>query len=375
MGGRESAEFMVLTDAGEDHLALCSGCRYAANVEKATSRLPVIVDEEGPAAPEEFPTPGVRTIEDLEKFPQGAPAARQIKTLVYFINDEMTLVLLRGDHQLNETKLADALGAVSLRPARPEEIRAVLGASPGSLGAVGITGLPIIADVALRGRKNMTTGANRDDFHLRGVNIERDIRVSRWADLRTVQTGEGCPQCDGTLTVRKGLEIGHIFKLGTKYSESMGATVLDQEGKEVPIVMGSYGIGVGRVMAGAVELHHDEDGIIWPITIAPFQVIIVPVNLAEAAQRDVAEGLYQQLSAAGIEVLYDDRDERPGVKFKDADLIGIPFRITIGPQKVGVGQVEILVRRTRARFDVPLGEVVARIKDLIAREENEVTRS
>lgn len=375
MGGRESAEFMVLTDAGEDHLALCSSCGYAANVEKATSRLPLIEDEEGPEAPEVFPTPGVRTIEDLETFPNGAPAVRQIKTLVYFINDQMTLVLLRGDHQLNETKLADATGAVSLRPAHPEEIRAVLGAYPGSLGAVGVDGLSIIADVALRGRKNMTTGANRDDFHLRGVDIDRDIRVTQWADLRTVQTGEGCPQCDAPLSIRKGLEIGHIFKLGTKYSESMGATVLDQEGKEVPIVMGSYGIGVGRVMAGAVELHHDEDGIIWPITIAPFQVIIVPVNVADPAQRDAAERLYQELNDAGVEVLYDDRDERPGVKFKDADLIGIPFRITIGPQKVALGQVEILSRRTRACFDVPLAEAVSRIKQLIAQQMSEVTSS
>lgn len=375
MGGRESAEFMVLTDAGEDHLALCSSCGYAANVEKATSRLPFIEDEEGPDTPEVFPTPGVRTIEDLERFPGGAPAIRQIKTLVYFINDQMTLVLLRGDHQLNETKLADATGAVSLRPAHPEEIRAVLGAYPGSLGAVGVDSLPIIADLALHGRKNMTTGANRDDFHLRGVDIDRDIRVTQWADLRTVQTGEGCPQCGAPLSIRKGLEIGHIFKLGTKYSESMGATVLDQEGREVPIVMGSYGIGVGRVMAGAVELHHDEDGIIWPITIAPFQVIIVPVNVADPAQRDTAERLYQELNDAGVEVLYDDRDERPGVKFKDADLIGIPFRITIGPQKVALGQVEILSRRTRACFDVPLADAVSRIKQLIAQEVSEVTSS
>jgi len=372
MGGQESAEFMVLTDAGEDHIALCEACGYAANTEKASSRVLDVVDADGLPAPELFPTPGVRTIKDLEDFPGGAPADRQIKTLAYFLDEQFTLLLLRGDHELNEAKLAEATGATHIRPAHPEEIKAALGAYPGSIGAVGVTAYPILADFALRGRRNMVTGANRDDFHLRGVDVERDIRVTKWADLRLVKAGEGCPQCEGTLTVRKGLEIGHIFKLGTRYSESMGAYVLNQEGKAVPLVMGSYGIGIERVMAAAVELSHDEDGIIWPITIAPFHVILVPVNMADAAQRAAAERLYADLLAAQIEVLYDDRDERAGVKFKDADLIGIPIRVTIGPQKLARGQVEILRRRTRAVEDVALEAVVARLREIIEEETREV---
>jgi len=374
MGGQESAEFMVLTEAGEDRIALCSACGYAANTEKATSRVPEIMDADGLPAPEMFPTPGVRTIRDLELFPGGAPADRQIKTLAYFVDDQFTLLLLRGDHELNEAKLSDATGAARIRPAQPEEIRAALGAYPGSIGAVGVTAYPILADVALRGRRNMVTGANRDDFHLRGVDVERDIRVTKWADLRLVRTGDGCPQCEGTLVIQKGLEIGHIFKLGTRYSESMGAYVLTPEGKAVPLVMGSYGIGVERIMAAAVELYHDEEGIIWPITIAPFQVILVPVNMADEAQRAAAERLYAELTAANIEVLYDDRDERAGVKFKDADLIGIPLRVTIGPQKLARGQVEIRRRRTRAIEDVALEEAVSRLREIIEEETREVLR-
>ncbi|HET7114693.1 MAG TPA: proline--tRNA ligase, partial [Pyrinomonadaceae bacterium] len=273
MGGTESNEFMARTPAGEDLIVSCPNCDYAANLEKATSRLAAVNDDAGPAAPEEFPTPGVRTIEDLITFPGGAEASRQIKSLVYLatIDGEPhpVLVLLRGDHQLHETKLADGLSASAVRPAHPEEIRELLGASAGSLGGVGAKDkaraakmdLRIVADSALQGRHNMTTGANKDDHHLRGVDIDRDIQVDRWLALRTVEAGEGCPQCDnGVLEVFKGMEIGHIFKLGTKYSESMGAMVLTQDGKQVPIVMGSYGIGVERIMSAAVEQQHDADG-------------------------------------------------------------------------------------------------------------------
>ncbi|HYJ45966.1 MAG TPA: proline--tRNA ligase, partial [Pyrinomonadaceae bacterium] len=257
MGGSASNEFMVRTDAGEDLIAICESCGYAGNLEKATSRLPEIKDGIGLDAPVEFPTPGVRTIEDLTTFPGGADADRQIKTLVYVSTKEgesqFVLALLRGDHQLQETKLSDSLAGADVRPAHPEEIRDLLGANAGSLGGVGAkakarqTGkeLKILADLALKGRRNMTTGANKDEHHVRGVNISRDIPVDRWLDLRTVTSGEDCPQCEtGTLEVVKSLEIGHIFKLGTKYSVSMGASVLNQDGKEVPIVMGSYGIGV-----------------------------------------------------------------------------------------------------------------------------------
>lgn len=376
MGGSESNEFMARTPAGEDLIVSCPNCGYAANLEKATSLVEPITDDSGPAAPEEFPTPGVRTIEDLTAFPGGAEASRQIKSLVIFatIDGEAipTLVLLRGDHQLHETKLGDSLGATAVRPAHPEEIRGLLGANAGSLGGVGAKAkarasqqqLRIVADLALRGRRNMTTGANKDDHHLRGVDPERDIEIDSWADMRTVNSGESCARCQtGTLEVFKGMEIGHIFKLGTKYSETMGATVLNQEGKEVPIVMGSYGIGVERIMTAAVEQQHDDDGIIWPKSITPFDVIVTITNMKQDEFRTAGERLYGDLQRAGLEVLLDDRDERAGVKFKDADLIGIPYRITIG-KKTSEGLVELFDRAAKRSEDVKIGEVVARVQQL-----------
>jgi prolyl-tRNA synthetase len=377
MGGSESNEFMARTPAGEDLIVNCPSCGYAANLEKATSRLAAVTDEQGPSAPEEFPTPGVRTIEDLITFPGGAEASRQIKSLVYFatIDGEArpVLVLLRGDHQLHETKLGDSLGATAVRPAHPEEIRELLGASAGSLGGVGAkekgraarVDLRIVADSSLQGRRNMTTGANKDDHHLRGVDIERDIPVDRWSQLRTVEAGEGCPRCDnGVLEVFKGMEIGHIFKLGTKYSESMGAMVLAQDGKQVPIVMGSYGIGVERIMSAAVEQQHDDDGIIWPKSLAPFDVVVTITNMKQDELREASEKLYRDLQGAGLDVLLDDRDERAGVKFKDADLIGIPYRITIG-KKAADGVVELYDRRAKQSEDVKITGIVERIQKLV----------
>jgi prolyl-tRNA synthetase len=370
MGGTESNEFMARTPAGEDLIVSCANCGYAANLEKATSRVAEIVDEAGPAAPEEFPTPGVRTIEDLISFPGGADANRQIKSLVFFATIEgeqrPMLVLLRGDHQLHETKLADSLRATAVRAAHPEEIRNLLGASAGSLGGVGAKTkspeLRIVADSSLKNRRNMTTGANKDDHHLRGVDIARDIFVDEWLDLRTVESGEGCPRCEtGTLEVFKGMEIGHIFKLGTKYSESMGATVLTQDGKQVPIVMGSYGIGVERILSAAIEQQHDEDGIIWPRSLAPFDVVVTVTNMKQDELREAGEKLYQELQQAGLEVLLDDRDERAGVKFKDADLIGIPYRITIG-KKIAEGVVELFDRRTKKSEDVKIGDVARALR-------------
>jgi prolyl-tRNA synthetase len=376
MGGSASNEFMVKTDAGEDMIATCENCGYAANLEKATSRLPEIKDGIGLDAPVEFPTPGVRTIEDLTTFPGGADADRQIKTLIYISTkdgeQQFVLALLRGDHQLHETKLADALASDELRPAQAEEIRDLLGAGAGSLGGVGAKAkarelgkeIRILADFALKNRRNMTTGANKDDHHLRGVNISRDIPVDKWVDLRTVTSGEGCPTCEsGTLEVAKSLEIGHIFKLGTKYSQSMNATVLMQDGKEVPIVMGSYGIGVERIMASAIELHHDADGIIWPKAIAPFDCVVTITNMKQDELREAGERLYQDLQRAGLDVLLDDREERPGVKFKDADLIGIPYRITVG-KKAADGLVELFDRRAKQTEDVKLKDAVERVQAL-----------
>jgi prolyl-tRNA synthetase len=363
MGGSKSTEFMVYSDAGEDWIATCSNCDYAANTEKATSRLPQISDEKGPERPEEFPTPGVRTIEDLAKFQGGASADRQIKTLVYIADGNPVLALMRGDHALNETKLSSAAGAVEVRPAHPEEIRALLGALPGSLGAVGLKNVRVYVDHALKGRTNMVTGANRDDFHLRGVSVERDIPVTAFVDLRTVVSGEGCPNCDGTLRVDRAIEIGHIFKLGTRYSESLGARVLNAEGKEVPIIMGSYGIGLGRILAAAVELFNDDDGICWPVSIAPFQIIVTPANINDQAQRETAEKLYEQLKAEGFDMLLDDREERPGVKFKDADLIGIPYRVTVG-KKLTQGNVELFSRRDKQTKEIPVESVFQEVKNL-----------
>jgi prolyl-tRNA synthetase len=372
MGGSESNEFMARTPAGEDFVVSCENCDYAANLEKATSRLAEIADDAGPGAPEEFPTPGVRTIDDLTTFPGGAEATRQIKSLVYLatIDGEQrpVLVLLRGDHQLHETKLGDSLRATAVRPAHPEEIRDLMGAGAGSLGGVGAKAkardLRIVADNSLKNRRNMTTGANKDDHHLRGVDIGRDIPVDEWFDLRTVASGEGCPRCGtGVLEVFKGMEIGHIFKLGTKYSASMGATVLNHEGKEVPIEMGSYGIGVERIISAVVEQQHDEDGIIWPQSVTPFDVVVTVTNMKQDDLRAAGEKLYDELERAGLDVLLDDRDERAGVKFKDADLIGIPYRITIG-KKVAEGVVELFNRREKKSEDVKISEVVEQLHRL-----------
>jgi prolyl-tRNA synthetase len=375
MGGSASNEFMVYTDAGEDMVASCPKCGYAANTEKAQSRAALVDDGETEHPLEKFPTPGVRTIEDLVGFDGGAAADRQIKTLVYVSVAERGkekkttpyLALLRGDHPLNEVKLSNATARLvnndgweqtDIRPAHSDEIAGLMGAHAGSLGAVGVAKLHVLADEALRGRRNMTTGANEDDFHLRGVSVERDIQVAAWADLRNVAEGDGCPKCDGILRVAKALEVGHIFKLGTKYSNSMGARVLTSEGRETPIVMGCYGIGVERILAAAIEIHHDEAGIIFPITISPFQVVVTPLNVKDSDLRSTAERIYAELSRAGIEVLYDDRDERTGVKLTDADLIGFPFQIRIGQRKIKEGKVEFYERATRQSEDTPADAAV-----------------
>src|SRR5215468_8417830 len=368
MGGSESVEFMVASDAGEDWVAACEACGYAANVEKARSQVAPVADGPGLAAPEALPTPGQRTIEDLAAFPGGAPAERQVKTLVYVVGGETVLVLLRGDHPLAEQKLKDGLGASEARPARDEEIRAALGASAGSLGAVGVSGLRVVADEALRGRRDMLTGANRDDFHLRGVDVERDLRIDAWLDLRAAQDGEPCPMCDAPLRVRKTIEVGHIFKLGTRYSEKLGASVLDEAGRSRPIVMGSYGIGVGRCMAAIAERCGDPAGLAWPLAVAPFEVVLTLVNPKDAATADAAGGLYDALVGEGVEVLFDDRDERPGVKFNDADLIGVPYRLTVGPRGLAEGRVELVRRRTREARALDLQKAAREVAERVLEE-------
>jgi prolyl-tRNA synthetase len=368
MGGSESVEFMVASEAGEDHIVSCGACGYAANVEKATSSLAAFEDGAGLAAPERFATPGIRTIDALASLPGGAAAERQIKTLVYALDGETVLVLLRGDHPLAEQKLRDATGAREVRPAHPGEIRQALGASPGSLGAVGVTGVRVFADLALEGRRDMVTGANEDDFHLRGVDVARDLQVAAWQDLREVQLGESCPQCSATLSVGKAIEVGHIFKLGTRYSEALGARVLDEAGESVPIVMGSYGIGIERTMAAIVERSHDAAGIIWPVQVAPYEVVVSVVNPKDVATAEAGAQLYEALQAAGIDVLFDDRDERPGVKFKDADLVGIPYRITVGPKGLAKKQVDLTRRRDGRTDSLELARAAGTVIEAVLEE-------
>jgi prolyl-tRNA synthetase len=368
MGGSESIEFMVPSEAGEDRVASCAACGYAANVERARSQLPAVSDEPGLPAPEAFATPGQRTIEDLAGFAGGAPAERQIKTLVYVVGAETLLVLLRGDHALVEQKLLDGLGAGDARPAREDEIRAALGASAGSLGAVGVSGPRIVADLALEGRRDMLTGANRDGFHLRGVDVARDVRVDVWLDLRSVRDGDACPMCEAELSVRKTIEVGHIFKLGTRYSEKLGAMVLDEEGRSRPIVMGCYGIGIGRCMAAVAERCVDAAGLVWPLPVAPYEVVLTLLNPKDAATSDAAGGIYDALVKEGIEVLFDDRDERPGVKFNDADLIGVPYRLTVGPKGLAEGRVELVRRRTRESRNLDLQKAAREVAERVFEE-------
>jgi len=365
MGGRDSVEFMCPSEAGEDMVARCGDCGYAANLEKATSALPPIEDAPGPAAPERLATPDARTIEDLAR-QYGKPADRQIKTLVYVIDGQLTLVLLRGDHPLAEQKLADAAGVGDVRPAQADEIREALGASPGSLGAVGVTGLPIIADLALRGRRDMTTGANVDDVHLTGVDVERDIPVGRWADLREVRAGEPCPQCGTPLEVIRAIEVGHIFKLGRKYTTALGVSVLGPDGAGIIPIMGSYGIGVERAMAVIAEVHHDDVGLTWPVQVAPAEVTVVLLSPQDEATAAAAESIYLQLQAAGADALLDDRDERPGVKYRDAELVGIPCRVSVGRRDLAEGTVEITSRATGEKERVPVEQAVRYVQEFLS---------
>ena len=363
MGGSASVEFMVESDAGEDDVALCGKCGYAANVERATAALHPVENRPSGNAPEPFDTPGVRTIAALADL--GHPPVHQIKTLVYKVDGELTLVLLRGDHPFLEQKFTDATGAREVVPAEADEIRASLGASPGSLGAVDVTDLLIYADEALRGRSGMTTGANVDDVHLEGVDVERDVAVDHWVDVRGILDGEACASCGDALRVARCIEAGHIFKLGRRYAEAMGVSVLDAEGNSQVPTMGSYGIGVGRAMATVAETHHDENGLIWPMAIAPYEVVLTVVKVDHDESMAVAETLYDELRAAGVDVLLDDRDGRPGVKFADAELVGIPLRVTIGPRGLESGALEVTTRADGERTDVPVDQVATHVVDAV----------
>jgi prolyl-tRNA synthetase len=374
MGGSTSVEFVAPTEAGEDDVVRCPTGDYAANVEKATSPVAAVQDPAAVPAAERFATPGVQTIADLEAAPYGVPGERQIKTLTYVIDGQLTLVLLRGDHTLVEQKLVDQTGTPAIRPAHPDEVKAALGASPGSLGAVGVRDLPVIADTALQGRRDMVTGANTDGFHLRHVDVERDIVVGRWADLRRVGGGDPCPRCGRPLEQFRAVEIGHIFKLGRRYSEALGATVLDDQGKARTMVMGSYGIGVERALATIVEVHHDRAGIVWPFQVAPFELAVVPLATGDAAAGEVAERLYRELLAAGVDAVIDDRPDHPGAKLTDVELVGIPYRLVVGPRGLADGVVELTTRRSGETVRIPVEQAVARAGEAIAAARAEAAR-
>ena len=349
IGGNFSHEFMVPAETGENDVAYCESGKYAANIEKASSQGPLVPTPKTStgAAPEKFATPGVVTIEALAAAPYGVSAEHQIKTLVYTADSKLILILIRGDDQLNEAKLLAETGSPQTRPASPEEIFAVLGAHPGSLGAVVNVpaSVPVYADPALRGSAGMTTGANEDGFHLRHVEIERDIRVTKWLELRTVRAGELAIPTGLPLKIRRAIEVGHVFKLGTKYSEKLNSFVIAEDGQRRACVMGCYGIGITRTLQAVIEQSNDKDGICWPMSVAPYQVCLTPLNVAPGSKpMEAAEALYRELTAAGIEVLLDDRDDRPGVKFKDAELVGFPLRVNLGEKSIAKGELELKPR-------------------------------
>lgn len=381
MGGSQSHEFMVYTDAGEDFVVSCPKCGYAANLEKATSKLPTVEDlaPSGDGKPELVHTPGYKTIEEVAKF-LGVSPTQKIKTLALMakedgakaadkVKERPVVVLLRGDHMLNEAKMSVALAGREFRPMHDEEIQRYFGSPAGYLGPVNLLSAAaaaknarpeVLADLALKDRRNLIAGANQENYHLKNLTPGRDFQVDQWFDLRNVSENESCPNCGSPLKVARAVEIGHIFKLGYKYAESMGARVLDKNGKEVTLIMGSYGIGLERILTAAIEQGHDDNGFFLPAQIAPFDVVVTATNVKDAAIMKAAEEVARLLEVAGYDVLLDDRDERPGVKFKDADLVGIPFRITVG-KKVTEGTIEIVERSTGKSHDATIAETATEL--------------
>jgi len=365
IGGSSSHEFMVLADSGEDAIASCNGCEYAANVEKAEARPVEAAEHADPRPLEKVATPEKRTIDEVSEF-LGVHASSTIKTLVLLADNEPVIALVRGDHELNEIKLKHVLDCEELEMANDEVVARVTGAPVGFAGPVGLTA-KIVADLAVKGIKNGVTGANEKDMHLKNVNLGRDFQVTQFADIRNVVHGDACPRCEsGVLEMWRGIEVGHVFKLGTKYSKALKASYLDADGKEQIIFMGCYGIGIGRTVAACIEQNHDDNGIIFPIPIAPFHCIISALNIKEEPVREASEQIYRELSGAGVEVLLDDRDERPGFKFKDADLIGIPLRIVVGSKNLAQGNVELKDRKSGEVELLPIAEAVAKVKALVA---------
>ena len=363
MGGRHSHEFMVPAPTGESEVAYTEDGSYAANLEKANSQGAITATpSECTGELEKFATPKVKTIENLAQAPYNVAAEAQIKTLVFIAEDKPAIALVRGDDQINESKLCSALGTAIFRAAEAEEIHAALGAHPGSLGAVGVKDIPVFADEQLRNAAGMTTGANEDGFHLRNVNAARDLPDVKWVDLRTVREGE-LSEGGHPLKIQRAIEVGHVFKLGTKYAEALDANFLAEDGKQHPFVMGCYGLGVTRTLQAIIECSNDEHGVIWPQAVAPWQVCLTVLDIApEGEVMETAQSIYNELTAAGVEVLMDDRDVRPGVKFKDSELIGIPVRVSVGERSLKEGNVEFTVRSEGGRENVPVAEAVARVR-------------
>ena len=363
IGGSFSAEFMVLADSGEDAIVSCDSCNYAANMEKATMRNEAPAPFDGELLPtEKVETPKQTTIEDVAAFLK-IDTSQLVKTLILEADGKPVAVLLRGDHDLNDIKLQRYLNADNVEMATPEVIQKVTGAPVGFAGPIDLS-IPIIADKAVLGMHNFVVGGNAEDLHIKNVNIDRDFKVGEFVDLRNAMVGDGCPVCDGHLIISRGIEVGHIFKLGDKYSKAMKAEFLDENGELQPMVMGCYGIGVGRTAASSVEQNHDKFGIIWPIPIAPFTVILTTIAPKDEVL-EAADKLYQSFLDAGIEILYDDRDERPGVKFKDADLIGIPIRVTVGKKALDEGCVELKLRTEKDFEKVPVDQIIDKVKTII----------
>ncbi len=368
IGGSNTHEFMVLAESGEAAVVYCNQCDYAANVEKAEAR-PEISPGEAVAAMAEVHTPDRRTIQEVAEF-LDVPPQKLIKTLVYLADQQPVAVLIRGDREINEIKLANLLGCLELTLADARQVALACGGETGFVGPVGLQGIPVYADLEVQHLSNAVAGANKKDYHLCNINPERDFQVDRYVDLRMVEAGEACPQCGAPLVAARGIEVGQVFKLGTKYSKAMGAKYLDEYGQEQLIIMGCYGIGVSRTMAAAVEQNYDENGIKWPVAIAPYQVVVVPVNMKDQQMAVLAEEIYQELLGQGLEVILDDRPERPGVKFKDADLIGYPVRVTIGNKAVNEDKVEVRLRANGEQLDLSRAEVV----EWIARHITTATR-
>ncbi len=363
MGGSGSQEFMVKSDVGEDTIAYCEACGYAANVEKMAG-VPTECDcPEGDLEAEKIYTPNVKTIDDLTNL-FGCKPSLFVKTLIYRADDKIVAVMVRGDREVNETKLQNYLGCLELEMAEPAAVTEVTGAAVGFAGPIGIK-CDVLMDIEIEKMKNFIVGANETDYHYKNVCVGRDFTPTAVLDLRIVTDGDSCPKCGGSIKTAQGIEVGHIFKLGTKYSKAFSCTCLDETGTDRTVIMGCYGIGVNRCIAAIIEQHSDENGIIWPVSVAPYKVIVVPVNTENEVQKELADKIYETFKSKGIEVLIDDRNERPGVKFKDADLIGIPIRITVG-KKAGEGIVEYKLRSESASADMTENDAVQAALDLIS---------